>query len=74
MTKRTPMSTIHPIDPAADTRIESLGEAKINTLLLNDAIGTSREMFKTDNDRILIDVYAGNILKNIEAPEKMPSL
>ena len=67
------MSTIHPIDPAADTRIESLGEAKINTLLLNDAIGTSREMFKTDNDRILIDVYAGNILKNIEAPEKMPS-
>ena len=67
------MSTIHPIDPAADTKIESLGEAKINTLLLNDAIGTSREMFKTDNDRILIDVYAGNILKNIEAPEKMPS-
>ena len=44
-----------------DTRIESLGEAKIKTLLLDDSIRTSKEMFKSDKDRILIDVNADAI-------------
>ena len=59
--------------PSNDTRIESLGEAKINTLLLNDSIGTSKEMFKTDDDRVLIDVNVNSILEQLKKPESMPS-
>jgi 6-phosphofructokinase 1 len=56
------MSESRPID----TRIESLGEAKIKTPLLNDSIGTSTEMFKSDKDRILIDVNANSIVNQIK--------
>ena len=59
--------------PSNNTHIESLGEAKINTLLLNDSIGTSKEMFKTDDDRVLIDVNVNSILEQLENPESMPS-
>jgi len=53
--------------------IESLGEAKINTLLLNDAIGTSREMFKSHKDRILIDVNANSIIDQIKNQKEPPT-
>ena len=45
-----------------DNRIESLGEAKIKSPLLDDSIGTSKEMFKSDSDRILIDVNANSLI------------
>jgi 6-phosphofructokinase 1 len=67
------MSTLHPINPKTGTEIESLGEAKINTLLMSDAIGTSREMFKTDADRVLIDVNAVSVIENLKTPEKLAS-
>lgn len=60
-------------NPSNGTRIESLGEAKINTLLLNDSIGTSKEMFKTDDDRVLIDVNVNSILEQLKDTESMPS-
>ncbi len=56
------MSDSKPIE----THIESLGEAKIKTLLLDDSIGTSKEMFKSDKDRILIDVNAEAVLEQIK--------
>ena len=56
-----------------DTRIESLGEAKINTLLLNDSIGTSKELFKSDTDRIMIDVNVNTILEQMKTPDTLPS-
>jgi len=52
-----------------DTRIESLGEAKIKTPLLHDSIGSSKEMFKSDKDRMLIDV-----LLNLPDQEKKSTL
>jgi 6-phosphofructokinase 1 len=56
-----------------DTRIESLGEAKIKTLLLDDSIGTSKEMFKSDKDRILIDVNADAIIEQIKNQKTPPT-
>ncbi len=61
------MNRSHP----EDTHIEALGEAKINSLLLHDAIGTSHEMFKTDDDRILIDVNPATIIENLNTPENL---
>ncbi len=55
------------------TEIESLGEAKIKTLLLNDSIGTSKEMFKSDNDRILIDVNANAIIEQVKSQKQPPT-
>ncbi|MBC2714653.1 MAG: ATP-dependent 6-phosphofructokinase [Desulfobacteraceae bacterium] len=63
------MSDSKPID----TSIESLGEAKIKTLLLNDSIGTSKEMFKSDKDRILIDVNANMIIEQINNQKEPPT-
>jgi len=56
-----------------DTRIESLGEAKIKTLLLDDSIGTSRELFKSDKDRILIDVNADAIIELVKNQKSPPT-
>ena len=56
-----------------DTLIESLGEAKIKTMLLDDSIGTSREMFKSDNDRILIDVNVDSLIEKFRNQEDPPA-
>ncbi|MDA3898794.1 MAG: ATP-dependent 6-phosphofructokinase [Desulfobacteraceae bacterium] len=58
---------------AIDTHIESLGEAKIKTPLLNDSIGTSKEMFKSDKDRILIDVNADALIEQIKNQKSPPT-
>ncbi len=54
-----------------DTAIETLGEAKIDSTILKESEGASPEIFKSDQDRILIDVDAGHIaeiLKNHGTP------
>jgi len=50
----------------ANTEIQSLGEAKINSPILSEMDGSSPKIFKTDNDRILIDVNAADINKMIQ--------
>jgi 6-phosphofructokinase 1 len=57
-----------------DTAIESLGEAKIDSTILLEPEETSPEIFKTDEDRILIDVDAGNIAEILKAHRTPPSL
>ncbi|MFP4227135.1 MAG: hypothetical protein ACLFRF_10430 [Desulfobacterales bacterium] len=49
-----------------NTEIQSLGEAKINSPILSEMDGTSPKIFKTDDDRILIDVNAADINKMIQ--------
>lgn len=48
-----------------DTGIETLGEAKIDSPILKITDGTSANIFRTDNDRILIDVNANHIAETI---------
>lgn len=48
-----------------DTGIETIGEAKIDSPILKIIDGTSANIFRTDNDRILIDVNANHIAETI---------
>lgn len=56
-----------------DTTIENLGEPRIKSMILDEIIGTSEEIFKTDDDKILIDVTADNIFKQIKAGLNPPT-
>ena len=56
-----------------NTEIASLGEAKITSPILDEVDGTSPRVFKTDEDRILIDVNAGDINKMIREGHEPPS-
>lgn len=56
-----------------DTHIESIGEAKIDSPILKTTIGTSAEMFKSDDDRILIDVIAKNNAAMIQDHKALPA-
>jgi len=44
-----------------NTEIDSLGEAKVTSPILNEVDGTSPKLFRTDEDRILVDVNAADI-------------
>ena len=44
-----------------NTGIDSLGEAKVTSPILNEVDGTSPKLFRTDEDRILVDVNAMDI-------------
>ncbi|MDZ7832961.1 MAG: ATP-dependent 6-phosphofructokinase [Desulfobacterales bacterium] len=57
----------------ANTEIQSLGEAKINSPILSEMDGTSPKIFKDDNDRILLDVNAADINKMIQEGHAPPS-
>lgn len=56
-----------------DTEIETLGPAKIPSMILNETSGTSEEIFKSDDDRILIDVTASNVARQIQAHQTPPT-
>ncbi len=56
-----------------DTGIDSLGEAKITSPILEEADGTSHKIFRTDEDRILIDVNAVDINQIIKAGKTPPA-
>ncbi|MDA8402579.1 MAG: ATP-dependent 6-phosphofructokinase [Desulfobacteraceae bacterium] len=56
-----------------DTDIETIGKAKIESMILDEISGTSEEIFKSDTDRILIDVTASNIIKQINAKKTPPT-
>jgi 6-phosphofructokinase 1 len=56
-----------------DTIIETIGTAKIKSRILDEISGTSEEIFKSDEDRILIDVTASNITKQIRAKKTPPT-
>ena len=49
-----------------DTTIESIGVAKINSPILEEINGASAEIFKSDEDRGLIDVNAKNVTELIK--------
>ncbi len=48
-----------------DTRIQTIGDAKIDSPIVKETDTTGASIFKTDNDRILIDVNAHNITEAI---------
>lgn len=52
-----------------ETRIETIGEAKIDSPILKETDGTSAKIFKSDNDRVLIDVYPDHIVEMMKANE-----
>ena len=56
-----------------DTYIESIGEAKIDSPILKETSVTSLEIFKSDDDRILIDVSALNALEMTRAGKIPPA-
>jgi 6-phosphofructokinase 1 len=56
-----------------ETRIETIGEAKIDSPILKETNGASANIFKSDNDRVLIDVYADHITKMTGAGERPAS-
>jgi 6-phosphofructokinase 1 len=56
-----------------DTCIESIGEAKIDSPILKEPGGISLDIFKSDEDRILIDVSALNNLEMVKAGKTPPS-
>ncbi len=49
-----------------NTRIETLGEAKIDSPFLKEIKGGSEEIFKTDDERILLDVSAARVAQTIQ--------
>jgi 6-phosphofructokinase 1 len=56
-----------------DTYIESIGEAKIDSPILKETSATSMEIFKSDDDRILIDVSALNNMELAKTGKIPPS-
>jgi len=50
-----------------NTEIVSLGKAKIDSPILREINGASTDIFKSDDDRILVDVKAENIFETIKA-------
>lgn len=52
-----------------ETRIETIGEAKIDSPILKETDGTSAKIFKSDNDRVLIDVNPDHIIEMTDANE-----
>jgi 6-phosphofructokinase 1 len=56
-----------------DTLIESIGEAKIDSPILKETDGTSQEIFRSDEDRILIDVLAVNNSEIIKSGKTPPA-
>ena len=56
-----------------NTEIESIGEAKVTSPILDETDGTSRSIFKTNEDRILIDVDAADINAAIQAGQRPAS-
>lgn len=57
----------------ANTEIDSLGEAKITSPILGEVDGTSPRIFKTDEDRILLDVNAADVNKMIQEGHAPPA-
>ncbi|MCU0598364.1 MAG: ATP-dependent 6-phosphofructokinase [Desulfobacterales bacterium] len=56
-----------------DTTIESIGEPKIDSPILKEPGGVSLEIFKSDEDRILIDVSAINNMEMIKSGNTPPA-
>ncbi|MBS3809165.1 MAG: ATP-dependent 6-phosphofructokinase [Desulfobacterales bacterium] len=59
---------IHPTDnPDMDTRIDSLGEAKIESPIINELNGSSIDIFKEDTDTILIELTPEKVADTINS-------
>jgi 6-phosphofructokinase 1 len=56
-----------------DTEIDSLGEGKITSPIVADIDGTSPKVFRTDNDRILVDVNAADMTQICRAGQTPPA-
>ena len=56
-----------------DTNIESIGDTKVDSPILKQTNGKSLELFKSDNDRILIDVNAQSNEAMVKAGKIPPS-
>ncbi len=64
---------IHPTDNTdMDTRIDSLGEAKIDSPIINELNGSSIDIFKEDTDTILIELTPEKVTETINSG-KTPS-
>lgn len=59
---------IHPTDNTdMDTRIDSLGEAKIDSPIINELNGSSIDIFKEDTDTILIELTPEKVAETINS-------
>lgn len=56
-----------------DTTIHTLGEPKIESPISKELNGTSQEIFKDDNDRILIELAPETVTEAIKAGKSLPA-
>ncbi|MBA2882326.1 6-phosphofructokinase 1 [Desulfosalsimonas propionicica] len=61
------------IDMDMDTRIDTLGEAKIESPIAKELNGSRQEIFKDDNERVLIELEAKKITEAIQEGTTPPS-
>jgi 6-phosphofructokinase 1 len=61
------------IDMDMDTRIDTLGEAKIESPIAKELNGSRQEIFKDDNERVLIELEAKKITDAIQEGTTPPS-
>ncbi len=55
------------------TKIETIGEAKVTSPIVSETEGTSPKIFRTEEDRILIDVNSEDINEIIKAGKTPPT-
>ncbi|MFW6334311.1 MAG: ATP-dependent 6-phosphofructokinase [Desulfosalsimonas sp.] len=56
-----------------DTCVDSVGEAKIDSPILNELNGSNEGIFKDDNDRILIELSPERVADAIKAGRQVPA-
>ncbi len=61
------------IDMDMETRIDTLGEPKIESPISKELNGTSQEVFKDDNDCILIELAPETVTEAIRAGKTLPA-
>ncbi len=65
------IETTADIDMDMDTRIDALGEAKIDSPIMRELNGSSQDIFKDDTDQVLVELDPAKITEAIRA-EKTP--
>ena len=65
------IETTAEIDMDMDTRIDALGDAKIDSPIIRELNGSSRDIFKDDSDQILVELDPERITEALQA-EKTP--
>lgn len=56
-----------------DTCIDTVGEAKIDSPIMKELNGSSIDIFKEDNDRVLIDLNPEDILEAVKTGQHIPA-